>query len=74
VASPGRNGGRPTLQTVAARAGVSKSLVSLVLRHSPKVSPASREAVMRAVAELGYRPNAAARFLAERRSCTVGCC
>ena len=72
MASPGRNGGRPTLQTVAARAGVSKSLVSLVLRHSPKVSPASREAVMRAVAELGYRPNAAARFLAERRSCTVG--
>jgi DNA-binding LacI/PurR family transcriptional regulator len=72
VASPGRGGGRPTLQTVAARAGVSKSLVSLVLRNSPKVSAASREAVMRAVAELGYRPNAAARFLAERRSCTVG--
>ncbi|MGD0605381.1 MAG: LacI family DNA-binding transcriptional regulator [Streptosporangiaceae bacterium] len=72
MASPGRGGGRPTLQTVAARAGVSKSLVSLVLRNSPKVSAASREAVMRAVAELGYRPNAAARFLAERRSCTVG--
>ncbi len=68
----GRAGRRPTLETVAARAGVSKSLASLVLRDSPKVSPASREAVMRAVAELGYRPNVAARLLAERRSRTVG--
>jgi DNA-binding LacI/PurR family transcriptional regulator len=67
-----RNGRRPTLETVAARAGVSKSLVSLVLRNSPKVSPQSREAVLQAVAELGYRPNAAARLLAERQSHTIG--
>ncbi len=74
MASPdhGRIGRRPTLETVAARAGVSKSLASLVLRNSPKVSASSREAVMRAVAELGYRPNAAARLLAERQSHTVG--
>ena len=69
---PGRTARKPTLETVAARAGVSRSLVSLVLRNSPKVSAASREAVMRAVAELGYRPNAAARLLAERQSHTIG--
>src|SRR6201996_5054871 len=72
MATPGRTARKPTLETVAARAGVSKSLVSLVLRNSPKVSATSREAVMRAVAELGYRPNAAARLLAERRSHTIG--
>ena len=63
---------RPTIYTVAARAGVSKSLVSLVLRGSPKVSPDRRAAVQRAIAELGYRPNTAARELREGRSRTVG--
>ncbi|HXP57934.1 MAG TPA: LacI family DNA-binding transcriptional regulator [Streptosporangiaceae bacterium] len=67
-----RASGRPTLETVAAAAGVSRSLVSLVLNDSPKVSPASREAVLRAVADLGYRPNAAARRLAEQQSRTIG--
>ncbi|MEV6174155.1 LacI family DNA-binding transcriptional regulator [Streptomyces sp. NPDC051954] len=58
----------PTIRDVAELAGVSKSLVSLVLRGSAQVRPEKREAVLRAVSELGYRPNAAARSLSEQRS------
>lgn len=61
-----------TIRTVAERAGVSKSLVSLVLRDSPHVSPARREAVQQAMDELGYRPNAIARQLTTRRTQTIG--
>ena len=63
---------RPTIRDVAERAGVSKSLVSLVLRGSPKVSPDRRAAVDRAITELGYRPNAAARTLREGHSRAIG--
>lgn len=62
----------PTIRDVAARAGVSKSLVSLVLRSADGVRPEKRAAVLSAVEELGYRPNAAARSLSERRTRTVG--
>src|SRR4051812_8101589 len=62
----------PTIRTVAARAGVSKSLVSLVLQNSPRVSDEKRQAVLRAVTELGYRPDPVARSLAERRTRTIG--
>ena len=63
---------RPTINDVAHRAGVSKSLVSLALAGSPRVAQESRQAIMTAAAELGYRPNAAARSLARRRTGTVG--
>ena len=51
----------PTIIDVAAYAGVSKSVVSRVLRADPAVSPARREAVLVAAEALGYRPNAVAR-------------
>lgn len=63
---------RPTIRDVALKAGTSKSLVSLALSGSPKVSPASRERIEQAAADLGYRPNAAARSLSVRRSRTIG--
>lgn len=63
---------RPTIHDVASRAGMSKSLVSLALSGSPKVSAASRARIEQAAAELGYRANAAARSLSVRRSRTIG--
>lgn len=63
--------GAPTLEVVAERAGVSRSTASRVLTGATNVSPAARESVMRAAAELGYLPNLAARSLVTRRSDSV---
>lgn len=57
---------RPTIYDVAKEAGVSKSLVSLVLRGSPNVSDRSNKAVKEAIAKLGYQPNRAASDLAAK--------
>lgn len=62
---------RPTLEAVAARAGVGRGTVSRVVNGSPKVSDAAREAVLRAIDELGYVPNRAARTLVTRRTDSI---
>ncbi len=57
---------------VAAHAGVSHQTVSRVLNGHPNVAPATRERVLRAIAELGYRPNTAARALVTGSTRTIG--
>ncbi|WP_370616780.1 LacI family DNA-binding transcriptional regulator [Mumia sp. Pv 4-285] len=59
---------RPTLEQVAALAGVGRGTASRVINGSPAVAPQTRDAVMKAVAELGYVPNQAARSLVTRRT------
>jgi LacI family transcriptional regulator len=59
---------------IARRVGVSRTAVSFVLnnRGDTSVSPATRERILRAAEELGYRPHAAARALAAQRSGLLG--
>lgn len=71
MAARGRRTGRPTLEEVAARAGVGRGTVSRVVNGSPRVSARAKEAVERAIAELGYVPNRAARALAGSRTDAV---
>ncbi|MGK5629579.1 LacI family DNA-binding transcriptional regulator [Streptomyces sp. URMC 123] len=71
MAAVERRSGRPTLEEVAARAGVGRGTVSRVINGSPKVSPRTRAAVEEAVAALGYVPNRAARALAANRTDAV---
>ena len=59
---------RPTLEAVAARAGVSRATVSRVVNGQPTVTPEIRAQVMRAIEELGYIPNSAARSLVTKRT------
>ena len=63
---------RPTLVDVAARAGVSTALVSIVMRGVPGASDATRERVRRVADELGYRPDLRARLLRRARSRLLG--
>ena len=63
---------RPTLEMVAAEAGVSRGTASRALGDHGNVSPAARKAVLAAAQAVGYRPNLAARSLARGRSGTVG--
>lgn len=62
---------RATITDVASRANVSTAAVSKVLRNAYGVSPAMQERVRQAIAELGYRPQAAARGM-RGRTYTIG--
>ncbi len=61
-----------TLSDVALLAGVSESAVSRTYTPGASVAPATRERVLQAAAQLGYRPNAIARTLTTRRSRMIG--
>lgn len=69
---PGRNGASVTVEDVAKLAGVSRATVSRVVNQSPRVSQAALASVNRAIEELGYVPNRAARSLMTRRTDSVG--
>ncbi|WP_405015063.1 LacI family DNA-binding transcriptional regulator [Kitasatospora sp. NBC_01539] len=62
---------RPTLDEVAERAGVSRTAASRVLNNAPNVRRDKREAVQRAIRELGYVPNPTARALATQQAGAV---
>ncbi|MER7399696.1 LacI family DNA-binding transcriptional regulator [Streptomyces sp. NPDC000151] len=64
-------GPRPTLEAVAALAGVSRATVSRVVNGGPGVRAEIREQVRQAITELGYVPNSAARSLVTRRTGAV---
>ena len=62
----------PNIRDVAALAGVSYQTVSRVLNDSPSIKASTRQRVEEVIAEIGYRPNQAARALVTSRSRTIG--
>lgn len=69
--SSSRNTKRVTITDVARHAGVSTAAVSKVMRNAYGASPAMQDRVRTAMAELGYRPHAAARGM-RGRTYTIG--
>ena len=63
---------RPTIADVARRAGVSPAAVSFAVNDRPGVSPETRERILAAARELGWRPSASARALTEARTRAIG--
>jgi LacI family transcriptional regulator len=64
--------GHVTLEDVARHVGVSAQSVSNALNSPGRVAPATRDRILAAVAELGYRPNRSARALRSQRSHLIG--
>ncbi len=63
---------RPTIDDVAARAGVSSAAVSFAVNGRPGVGDETRKRILAAVEELGWRPSASARALTEARARAIG--
>jgi LacI family repressor for deo operon, udp, cdd, tsx, nupC, and nupG len=64
--------GKPTISDVAARAGVSKGLVSFALNDRPGVSSATKARILAVVAELGFTPSHIARALSASKTSAFG--
>jgi DNA-binding LacI/PurR family transcriptional regulator len=62
----------PTMADIAAHLGVSRQLVSIVLRAMPGASPETRDRVLQAAKDLGYSPNIGARTLRQTRPRQIG--
>ena len=62
----------PVMQDVARMAGVSHQTVSRVVNGAASIRPQTRQRVLEAIEQLGYRPNTAARTLVRGRSGTIG--
>ena len=65
-------GRRPTIDDVAARAGVSSAAVSFAVNDRPGVAESTRRRILDAADELGWRPSASARALTEARARAIG--
>ncbi|MDQ0635292.1 DNA-binding LacI/PurR family transcriptional regulator [Arthrobacter pascens] len=63
---------RPTLMDVAQAAGVSRALVSIVMRGAPGAAETTRERVLTVARDLGYRPDSRARLLRSSRTRLLG--
>jgi DNA-binding LacI/PurR family transcriptional regulator len=72
VGSSPRTDRKPTLEDVARAAGVSRALVSIVIRGAAGASDETRSRVLAVVQELGYRPDVRARMLARSSTKLIG--
>jgi len=63
---------KPTIRTVAERAGVSLKTVSRVINNEPSVLPATRARVLQSIAELDYEPDPSARNLRSPSAYVIG--
>src|SRR5690348_10750845 len=63
---------RASIHDVARAAGLSSGTVSRVLNRHPDVSPAARERVEQAIAQLDYQPNPVGRALSRRKTAAIG--